>query len=90
MKTVRVIIKGIVQGVGFRYFVGRYARQLGLRGWVKNNDDGSVEAVFQGDEQTMEKMLELCREGPSNAVVRSVEMEEIAEMDVYNRFSIKF
>jgi len=63
MKTVRVTIKGILQGVGFRYFVGRFARQLGLRGWVKNDDYGGVEAVFQGNDHAIEKMIELCRQG---------------------------
>jgi acylphosphatase len=61
-----------VQGVGFRAFVEAHALELGLVGWVRNCRDGSVEAVLQGPEATVEEMLELCRQGPPAAAVTGV------------------
>ncbi|MEX2451328.1 MAG: acylphosphatase [Rhodospirillales bacterium] len=70
--AVRVIVEGRVQGVGFRYWtVGRAAR-LGLRGWVRNLRDGSVEALFAGDPAAVEEMIGACRQGPGTARVDAV------------------
>ena len=63
-RTVRVRIKGRVQGVGYRAWVETTAFALGLRGWVRNRFDGSVEAVFQGPPEKVAKMLRHCEEGP--------------------------
>ena len=60
-RTVRVHIKGRVQGVGFRYWTEGVATGLGLSGWVRNRRDGSVEAVFSGPTDTVAEMLERCR-----------------------------
>jgi acylphosphatase len=62
-----------VQGVGFRAFVANNARALGLRGWVRNRMDGSVEAVFEGDPRVVALMLERCHSGPPAAQVDRVE-----------------
>ena len=66
MKRVKIKIFGVVQGVGFRYFTFRNAKNLGLKGYVKNLEDGSVEALFEGENEKIKKMLELC-EKRSNA-----------------------
>jgi len=74
IRTVQVRVEGRVQGVGFRAYVEARALELGLVGWVRNRRDGSVEAVLQGPEDTVEEMLELCRQGPPAAVVTGVEL----------------
>ena len=60
----RLAISGRVQGVGFRYFVTLSARQHGLRGWVRNRSDGSVEALLIGEETGVAAVIEQCRRGP--------------------------
>jgi acylphosphatase len=76
LRTVRVTIKGTVQGVGFRYWTEAVATELGLTGWVRNRADGSVEAVFSGSPEAVDEMLERCRNGPPSAQVDDVEMRE--------------
>ena len=78
-----VLIRGAVQGVGFRYWTRRTAAARGLQGWVRNRRDGTVEAVFAGPEQTVAEMIRLCRRGPDAAWVDSVE-EKPAEPDALN------
>jgi len=66
MSVIRhVIVHGRVQGVGFRAFVEVEALTRGLEGWVRNRRDGSVEAVFSGEETVVAEMIEACRRGPS-------------------------
>lgn len=87
-KAVRVRIAGRVQGVWFRKWTEREAVALGLYGWVRNREDGSVEALFCGAKLQVEQMLELCRHGPENAVVRSLEVSD-AKGIAPKRFEIK-
>ncbi|KAF8396543.1 hypothetical protein HHK36_018167 [Tetracentron sinense] len=68
-KTVRALIKGRVQGVFYRNWTIENARQLGLKGWVRNRRDGSVEALFSGDPDSVHEMEQRCRRGPPDAVV---------------------
>lgn len=70
----RVVVHGLVQGVFFRDTTRRQAERRGVAGWVRNNPDGSVEAVFEGDEDTVDRLVELCREGPRGARVDSVDV----------------
>ena len=71
---------GRVQGVGFRNWTERLARQLGLGGWVRNLADGSVEAVFSGPEAAVEEAIRRCRRGPGSSRVTGVQvLEESAE-----------
>jgi acylphosphatase len=72
----RAIIRGRVQGVGYRAWVDHEARRVGLQGWVRNRRDGSVEAVFEGAEDIVKGMIESCRSGPSSARI-----DDIAEND---------
>jgi acylphosphatase len=76
----QVVIKGQVQGVGFRYWTRRTATARGLQGWVRNRRDGTVEAIFAGPEQAVAGMIKLCRRGPDAAWVESVD-ENPAEPD---------
>jgi acylphosphatase len=71
----RVVVRGRVQGVFFRAETGERARSLGLAGWVRNNPDGTVEAVFEGDRNRIDSILDWCRRGPSLAHVDDVEVE---------------
>ncbi len=71
--TRRVRIEGRVQGVAYRDWTQRTALSLGLRGWVRNRRDGSVEACFSGTEATVEDMLVRCRQGPRAAEVTRIE-----------------
>ena len=70
----RVIVHGFVQGVFFRDTVRRRAVASGLSGWVRNNADGTVEAVFEGEPGEVERLVALCREGPRGARVDRVEL----------------
>ncbi|MCS7275961.1 MAG: acylphosphatase [Dehalococcoidia bacterium] len=75
MASLRAIVRGRVQGVGFRDFVWRRARFLGLSGYVRNLPDGrSVEVVAEGERQALEQLLEYLREGPRAARVDEVEV----------------
>src|SRR5213595_3888362 len=67
MERLHAVVRGDVQGVGFRYFVQRKAQQLGLRGWVRNNDDGTVELVAEGDRGKLEDLERAVRAGPRMA-----------------------
>ena len=69
----RVVIRGRVQGVGFRAFVEYTAEDFALAGWVRNRRDGSVEAVFAGPTETVTAMIDACRRGPRSARVDAVE-----------------
>lgn len=69
----RVLIDGWVQGVGFRYSVCRQAKALSLNGWVRNLQDGRVEAEFEGSKEALEKMLAWCQKGPAFAKVTRVD-----------------
>ena len=74
MKRARVVVHGHVQGVFFRAETRDRARSLGLGGWVRNAHDGSVEAVFEGEDERVESMVDWCRRGPSGARVDDVEV----------------
>jgi acylphosphatase len=69
-----VVVHGRVQGVFFRGQTRDRARSLGLTGWVRNNSDGTVEAVFEGDRERVESMIEWCRRGPAYASVDEVDV----------------
>lgn len=70
----RVVVHGLVQGVFFRDTVRRAAVSAGVAGWVRNTDKGAVEAVFEGDEAAVERLVTLCHEGPRGARVDRVEV----------------
>ncbi len=90
MKAVKVRIFGVVQGVGFRASVKQLADILGLRGYVKNLSNGSVEAVFVGEERKINSMLNFCKRGPPLAKVERVEVEELKEIPEFQDFKIIF
>jgi len=77
-----VVVRGRVQGVGYRAFVEDEARRRGLQGWVRNRRDNSVEAVFAGPRDVVEDMIEACRRGPFSARVNELIQREGFEADL--------
>jgi acylphosphatase len=75
LETVHVRVTGRVQGVGYRLSTVRRAHMIGVRGWVRNNDDGSVEAMVQGTPDQVDAMLEWLRQGPPAARVADLTSE---------------
>lgn len=88
MKQVRVTISGAVQGVSFRYFLSEQAKLLHVTGWVKNTANGNVEALFQGDENSVGRMIRRSLKGPKSANVSNITFEEANE-PIYQDFMIK-
>ena len=74
-----VVVRGLVQGIGYRAFVEHEARQRGLHGWVRNRRDGSVEAVFAGPPEMVEAIIEACRRGPFSARVDALDQRDGTE-----------
>ena len=76
MPPVKLRIRGVVQGVGFRYAMREEALRLGVSGWVRNRADGSVEALLQGEPQAVEALVAWARNGPPAARVLEVQASE--------------
>ena len=72
----RVLVHGRVQGVGFRISVARRAELRRVAGWVRNRPDGAVEAVFEGEPDAVESLVEFCRDGPRGAAVTRAEIAD--------------
>lgn len=88
MVTRKCVAEGRVQGVGFRYFVTRNARSLGVRGTVRNREDGALEAVLQADDPgAVDELVDRIRGGPRAARVDSIEIEEI-ERETLSGFEV--
>ena len=89
MPVKRFLIQGMVQGVGFRFFARRAARELKLSGYVRNLDDGSVEAVARGDEATLGVLEAALRSGPPASRVDSVGVEDLPGGFIQEEFIIR-
>ncbi len=74
-KRIHVLVRGIVQGVGYRYFTIKHAGSLGVDGWVRNTHDGKVEAVAEGEEDILHQLLSAMREGPWSGRVDSLDVD---------------
>ncbi|MDM9560773.1 MULTISPECIES: acylphosphatase [Bordetella] len=85
-ETVHVIVKGVVQGVGYRHATVRRAHMLGVTGWVQNMEDGTVQALVQGTPDQVDHMLEWLRRGPPAATVRELIAERQFTDKRYARF----
>lgn len=84
----RIYVLGFVQGVGFRRFVKKNARNIGLKGYVTNLSDGRVEVVAQGAKEDLEKLIKICEKGNFFSDVKSVGVEWEKEERDFNDFSI--
>ncbi|MCA0201079.1 MAG: acylphosphatase [Proteobacteria bacterium] len=85
-KTVRLRIFGRVQGVGYRAWTAHKAKKLGLAGWVRNLNDGTVECEVQGAREAIEALVAACHAGPPIARVTQVNAEDVSGADVYSGF----
>jgi acylphosphatase len=85
----RYVVRGRVQGVGFRWFVEREAHMLGIAGWVRNNHDGSVEVLAQGTRDQLSGLHGRLREGPRAARVDAVDVSEATPAQGLSSFRIE-
>ncbi len=90
MKRVHLWVSGVVQGVAFRYFACRKARELGVVGWVKNLLNGSLEIMAEGEEWQLKEFIESVRIGPPAATVTEVEIKEEEFKNEFNQFEVRF
>ncbi len=88
-RAIEVTVRGLVQGVGFRWFVSRAASTTGVTGWVANQPDGSVAVVAEGDPDALEALVAALHEGPPGASVSSVEVRDRIPTGSYGRFEIR-
>ena len=88
--VIRAVIRGRVQGVGYRAWIHHQAELRGLEGWVRNRRDGSVEALFSGPAETVRAMLEACQQGPASARVDAVNMGDADETALARLVSGRF
>ena len=89
MKELHMTISGRVQGVFFRDFVRTHATKLGLTGFVRNKNDGTVEIVTQGERKSLDELQEFCAKGPSSAHVTHLEKEWKESTNQYEKFTIE-
>lgn len=90
MPRIRLIIKGSVQGVGFRHFARVQAEMLGLTGFVRNKINGSVEIEVQGQKESLNQFVGAIHAGPSNAEVTEVEKSDMQEKAFEPGFRVSF
>jgi acylphosphatase len=86
---VHLKVRGRVQGVFFRASTEHEASRLGLKGWVKNCPDGSVEIVAEGEDSTLDELIHWCRKGPSRAQVIQVDQEKSDYLGEFENFEIR-
>lgn len=90
MKTrAMVTIRGLVQGVSFRYHTRQMALQFQVTGWVRNLPNGDVQGCFEGNEGDVQALIDWCREGPSQAEVESVTVEKLVSNDEFHDFHVR-
>ncbi len=90
MVRLHIVVKGTVQGVGFRYYAQMKAVQHKITGWVKNTDQGTVEMVAVGEKEDMDLFLKDLRQGNPFSKVSELETKELAETEPYQSFKIKY
>jgi acylphosphatase len=89
VKAVHVIVRGRVQGVGFRWHVREAARRASVGGWVRNRADGTVEMLFAGEPSAVDRVIEAVRTGPPAARVDGLEVRPAASTALPSTFSVQ-
>ncbi|HET7627658.1 MAG TPA: acylphosphatase [Bacillales bacterium] len=89
VRRVHVVVHGIVQGVGFRYYTEQQAFSYQIKGWVRNVPDGTVEIDAEGNERNVERFLEAVKRGSRQASVSKIEVSDIAEAGAHDSFRIR-
>lgn len=90
MQRVHLKISGRVQGVFFRANTQKEAIRLGLKGWVRNTEDGGVETVAQGTREKLEAFIAWCRKGPPSAMVDNVQVGWEEAQETFSGFSVRY
>ena len=91
MRSLRILISGMVQGVSYRYFAKEAADSLGVKGWVRNLPDGRVEALAQSvDEETEKRVIRALEQGPAYGNVTGIECTPVDDSMKYDSFEIIF
>ena len=85
-----ILVKGRVQGVGFRYSTRQAAGRFGVKGWVRNTPDGSVEVVCEGPRDKVEKLLKWLHSGPPGSYVAGIETTHLKPQGVFRSFTVEF
>ncbi|MGQ9706787.1 MAG: acylphosphatase [bacterium] len=89
-RMAHIYVGGVVQGVGFRFFVERYALKLGLVGWVRNLNDGRVEIYVEGDEKDIDSFIDIIKNGPPGSRISNISIEsEVVQKLSCQEFVIK-
>ena len=88
LRRVRIVVRGVVQGVGFRYHTQEEARALRLTGFVRNRQDSSVEVEAEGDPEMINELISWLRTGPRHAAVETLEVEELPPTGREHSFEI--
>jgi len=88
LSSVKIVVSGRVQGVGFRYFIARIASDLGLKGYVKNLFNGDVEITAEGRKEFLVELVKKAKEGPSHSNVDSCKFEWLDFKNKYDNFEI--
>ena len=88
MRYVQIVVEGIVQGVFFRKHTQQVAMQLGIKGFVRNQKDGSVYIMASGSEENIQQLIEWCKVGPKSAIVLKVNITDVGEQS-FEKFEIK-
>jgi acylphosphatase len=86
---VHIVVQGLVQGVGYRYFVYRHASRLGLSGWVRNLYNDDVELEVEGDRSLIEEFIKELKVGPRSAHVKDLKIEWLDYANRYHAFEIR-
>jgi acylphosphatase len=89
MRGIEVYVSGVVQGVGFRYFTRRVAREMGIKGYVKNLPDGRVYIIAVGEDAMLDKFISAIKKGPRLSVVKKVEISEVESVK-FDDFEIRY
>jgi len=87
---VHLLISGEVQGVFFRSNARDFARELGLKGWVRNLPDGRVECVIEGEKEKVERMVRFCREGPPGSSIENLDIKREKPTKEFRGFEVRF
>ena len=90
MEIYEIIVRGRVQGVGFRYYTEKQAETFGLTGWVKNLANGSVQVMVQGEKAEIDTFVDFLRVGPTLSRVSDVSVSRVETNENFNEFRIKY
>lgn len=90
MKRVKILVSGNLQGIFYRAFVKERANELGLTGYVKNTEDKKVEAIVEGHELKINKLIDYCQEGPVGAKIEKVATTTLPYTGEFKEFRVKY